>query len=71
MRRITPGLMSLKEWLQASRMDIERRGLVAVVPLLEALVIATEKLREADWNDDASGNVPEKFNRSLQNTDRS
>ena len=71
MRRITPGLMSLKEWLQASRMDIERRGLVAVVPLLEALVIATEKLREADWNDDASGNVPEKFNRSLQNTHRS
>ena len=63
--------MPLKEWLQSSRMDIERRGLVVIVPLLETLVIATEKLRAADWNDDASGNVPKKIDRFLQHTDRS
>lgn len=63
--------MPLKGWLQFSRTDIERRGLVAVVPLIETLVIATEKLRAADWNDDASGNPPKRLDHLLKHTDQS
>jgi hypothetical protein len=47
--------MTIKTWLDVASVDAERRGLVAVKPLLEALAHATATLRTADWNFDATG----------------
>jgi hypothetical protein len=47
--------MTIRDWLDASTRDAERRGLHALVPLLQTLARATAALRAADWNDDASG----------------
>jgi len=47
--------MTIKTWLDVASVDAERRGLVAVKPLLEALARATATLRTADWNFDATG----------------
>jgi hypothetical protein len=47
--------MTLEQWLEDARMDAFRRRLPELAELLEGLAKATAALREADWNDDASG----------------
>ena len=50
--------MTLEQWLEDARMDAFRRKLPELAELLEGLAKATAALREADWNDDASGRTP-------------
>lgn len=45
--------MMIADWLAIASADAERRGMPELVPLLEGLAKATERLRAADWNDDA------------------
>jgi len=47
--------MTLEQWLEDARMDAFRRQLPELAELLEGLATSTAALREADWNDDASG----------------
>ena len=47
--------MTPEDWLESARADAERRGLPDLQPALEGLARAAAVLREADWNDDASG----------------
>jgi len=47
--------MTIKAWLESCIHDAERRGLVALRPLLEGLAKSTSALRSADWNDDPTG----------------
>ena len=47
--------MTVDSWLQAAIADAARRGLPELKPLLEALARATTLLRDADWNEDATG----------------
>jgi hypothetical protein len=47
--------MTLEQWLEDARMDAFRRKLPELADLLEGLARSTAALREADWNDDASG----------------
>jgi hypothetical protein len=47
--------MTIKTWLEAAVRDAERRGLIELKPMLEALANATSALRAAEWNADASG----------------
>ncbi len=46
--------MPLDAWMADARLDAERRGLPALVPLLESLRLVLARLRAADWNDDLS-----------------
>jgi hypothetical protein len=50
--------MTIAEWLAAARADAEQRGLPELIPALEGLAQATERLRAADWNDDADKEAP-------------
>lgn len=50
--------MMIAEWLAIASADAERRGMPALVPALEGLAKATERLRAADWNDDADRQTP-------------
>jgi hypothetical protein len=45
--------MTIAEWLETAKADAEKRGLPELIPMLEGLAQATERLRAADWNDDA------------------
>jgi len=45
--------MTVETWLACAIADARRRGLDALVPLLESLARSTAALRAADWNDDA------------------
>jgi hypothetical protein len=45
--------MTIAEWLAAAKADAEKRGLPELIPMLEGLAQATERLRAADWNDNA------------------
>jgi hypothetical protein len=45
--------MTIAAWLEHAKQDVERRGLPALRPLLEALARATSALRAADWNGNA------------------
>jgi hypothetical protein len=47
--------MTPEDWLESARADAERRGLPDLRPALEGLARSADRLREADWNDDASG----------------
>ena len=47
--------MTLEQWLEDARMDAFRRKLPELAELLEGLAKSTAALRDADWNDDASG----------------
>jgi hypothetical protein len=49
--------MTVGEWLALAKADAEKRGLPELIPALEGLAQATERLRAADWNDDASTDV--------------
>ena len=50
--------MTISEWLAAAKADAEKRGLPDLIPMLEGLAQATERLRAADWNDDADKETP-------------
>lgn len=50
--------MTVGEWLALAKADAEKRGLPELIPALEGLAQATERLRAADWNDDASAPLP-------------
>jgi hypothetical protein len=50
--------MTIGEWLAAAKADAEKRGLPELVPMLESLAQATERLRAADWNDNADTETP-------------
>jgi hypothetical protein len=41
-----------------AKADAEQRGLPELIPALEGLAQATERLRAADWNDDADKETP-------------
>ena len=45
--------MTIAEWLAMAKADAEKRGLPELMPALEGLAQATERLRAADWNDAA------------------
>jgi hypothetical protein len=49
--------MTIESWLKAAVADAERRGLPELKPILEALARSTQALRDADFNDDASGGL--------------
>ncbi len=46
--------MTIAEWLAAAKADAEKRGLPELLPMLDGLAQATERLRAADWNDEAA-----------------
>ena len=46
--------MMITDWLEAAKADAERRGLPELIPMLDGLAQATERLRAADWNDNPS-----------------
>jgi hypothetical protein len=47
--------MTPEDWRDSARADAERRGLPDLQAMLDTLARAAAVLREADWNDDASG----------------
>jgi hypothetical protein len=50
--------MTIAEWLAAAKADAEKRGLSELIPLLDGLAQATERLRAASWNDTADQGTP-------------
>ena len=50
--------MTIVDWLAAAKADAEKRGLPELIPMLDGLAQATERLRAADWNDDADKDAP-------------
>jgi hypothetical protein len=50
--------MTVGEWLEWVKADALRRGLTDLSGPLDALAQATERLRAADWNDDADKDTP-------------
>ena len=50
--------MTIAEWLAAAKADAEKRGLPELIPMLEGLAQATERLRAADWNDNPDRETP-------------
>jgi hypothetical protein len=45
--------MTIAEWLADAKADAKKRGLPELAPMLDGLAQATERLRAADWNDNA------------------
>ena len=50
--------MTIAEWLAQAKADAEKRGLPELIPMLEGLAQATERLRAADWNDNPDRGTP-------------
>ena len=50
--------MTVGEWLEWAQADVLKRGFPDLIPPLEGLAQATERLRSADWNDDADKATP-------------
>lgn len=50
--------MTVGEWLEWAKADALTRGLSDLVAPLEGLAQATERLRAADWNNDADHATP-------------
>jgi predicted O-methyltransferase YrrM len=50
--------MTIAEWLAAAKADAEKRGMPELIPMLEGLAQATERLRAADWNDNPDKDTP-------------
>ena len=50
--------MTIAEWLAAVKADADKRGLAELIPLLDGLAQATERLRAADWNDNPDKDTP-------------
>ena len=53
--------MTVGEWLEWAKGDAVKRGLPEMHGPLEGLAQATERLRSADWNDDADKATPFDF----------
>jgi len=47
--------MTPEDWLESARADAIRRDLPDLQAMLEGLARTAAALRNADWNDDASG----------------
>jgi hypothetical protein len=47
--------MTVDDWLAAAASDARTHGLAELARILDALARATDQLRAADWNADASG----------------
>jgi hypothetical protein len=45
--------MTVADWLELARKDIEAKNRPDLAPLLESLAQAMRVLRDADWNEDA------------------
>ena len=50
--------MTITEWLAQAKADAENRGLPELIPMLDGLAQATERLRAADWNDNPAAQTP-------------
>jgi len=50
--------MTVGEWLEWAKGDAVARALPDMTSALEGLAQATERLRSADWNDDADKDAP-------------
>lgn len=50
--------MTIAEWLAHTKADAEKRGLPELIPMLDGLAQATERLRQADWNDHPDTETP-------------
>lgn len=46
--------MTIAQWLAEAKADAQKRGLAELLPMLDGLAQATERLRNADWNDNPS-----------------
>lgn len=60
--------MTLDDYYDWACKDAERRGLPALKPVLDALRTGARQLRDADWNDDASGGSPGSSSSSSDST---
>ena len=49
--------MTSMDWLDVAASDAARRGMPDARAVLEGLARAATLLRDADWNDDASGSM--------------
>jgi hypothetical protein len=47
--------MTIELWMEAAIADAERRGLTDLKPLIESLAQSIRALREAEFNEEASG----------------
>ena len=50
--------MTIAEWLAQAKADAQKRNLPELIPMLEGLAQATERLRGADWNDNPDKETP-------------
>jgi len=50
--------MTIAEWLALAKADAQKRNLPELLPLLDGLAQATERLRKADWNDNPDKETP-------------
>lgn len=50
--------MTIAEWLAQAKADAEKHGLPELLPMLDGLAQATERLRAADWNDNPDTETP-------------
>ncbi len=55
---ITVNDMTIAAWLAQAKADAERRNLPELIPMLDGLAQATERLRAADWNDNPDTATP-------------
>jgi predicted O-methyltransferase YrrM len=50
--------MTIAEWLAHAKADAEKRGLPELIPMLDGLAQATQRLRDGDWNDHPDKETP-------------
>ena len=50
--------MTIAEWLAQAKADAQKRNLPELIPMLDGLAQATERLRKADWNDNPDKDTP-------------
>lgn len=50
--------MTIAEWLAQAKADAEKRGMPELIPMLDGLAQATERLRAADWNNNPDTETP-------------
>ena len=50
--------MTIADWLAEAKADAHKRGLPELIPMLDGLAQATERLRAADWNDNPDTDTP-------------
>jgi predicted O-methyltransferase YrrM len=55
---ISDNNMTIAEWLAQAKADAEKRGMPELIPMLDGLAQATERLRGADWNDNPDTETP-------------